>query len=438
MIAARVAACAAAFLLARAAAAQTCVRPTDPAGARGFAYGAATPRSFGNESVLVWYAASGAHAVAPASSRADGVPDAVADVAEVTRDALARFATMGFRAPVSDALNPACGSNGGDGRLDVYLFAMNGADGVTSAEEGRCEARRCAGFIIAQSRFGAPYVSAAAGVRTVLPHETFHAVQNAYHVELDRFWAEGTAQWAAATLDPTLGDLEHFLPAYFSQASRALDAPANGVTSSFLYGSAVWPVFLGERYGVDTIRAVLEAEAATPATTALAAADTALRARGASLAEAFTTFATWNAGAGREGTVGGYAAGATYPQVTVAELDGAASGITSGNAAFYYRVRATTESTATLDTDPARNAGMLIPVEDGNVRVDRATPLPATFTGEAIVAVAGFTPSKTDAPFELVVGAPSGGCAVAGGHVDPRAIALLALAALLRRRGTRR
>ena len=47
--------------------------------------------------VRVWYTKDGRHAVRAASSRLDGVPDDVARVAEVTEDALARYAQMGYR-----------------------------------------------------------------------------------------------------------------------------------------------------------------------------------------------------------------------------------------------------------------------------------------------------------------------------------------------------
>src|SRR5262245_24349596 len=110
------------------AAANPCVRPTDPGGFEGFEYGSSAVLTFGNAEILVWYTLEGPHAVAPNSSRADQVPDAVAAVAQVTAEAQIQFTQMGYLRPPSDALNPACGSNGGDDRLDVYLVHMLGAD----------------------------------------------------------------------------------------------------------------------------------------------------------------------------------------------------------------------------------------------------------------------------------------------------------------------
>lgn len=420
----------------RSAAAGSCVRPTDPGGVDDYAYGSATVRSFGNDKVLVWYATDGTHAVDLTSTRSDLVPDDVAEVAQVTSDALGSYATMGFRAPVSDQ-DPSCGSNGGDGRLDVYLVHMVGGDGMTVAEPGRCtsagKATRCASFVLAQSSYAALYPTASEGIHTVLPHETFHAVQNAYDSNLDRFWAEGTAQWAAKTLDPSLTDLERFLPDFFEQTARALDAPSNGVTSAFLYGAAIWPVYLTARHGGDVVRQVLEQEGLA-GDDALDATDAVLQAdEASSMAAEFPLFAAWNAATGKRAGSGGYAEAASYPEVAVSELeDGAASGITSGYASFYFHVKTDSTQTVTLDTDAARNAGLLVPLTDGVAHVDEAKPLPADLDGEAIIVVSGTTGSKKDAPFSIALsptGAGTGpatpasddgggGCAIASAHEE--------------------
>ncbi|HEY4187100.1 MAG TPA: MXAN_6640 family putative metalloprotease [Polyangia bacterium] len=447
--------CAAAFgalLAARGAWADGgCARPTDAAGIDDYAYGTATVQSFGNDSVLVWYATDGAHAVDTTSTRADGVPDDVADVAQVTADTLARYAIMGYRAPVSDAVNPACGSNGGDGRLDVYLVHMTGADGMTVAEAGRCTtagtASSCASFLIVQARFADLYRTADLGVRTVLPHETFHAVQNAYDAGLDRFWAEGTAQWAVKTLDPTLTDLERFLPAFFSQTSRALDGPAGGVTSAYLYGAAVWPVFLTARHGDDIVRAILEQEASAGGP-AITATDLALQAVGSSVAAEFPLFATWNAATGSRTGVGGYPNGAAYPLSPLSDFTASGGqGITSGLASFIYFAKLDAPADIALDGDPARNAGMWLPFESGVARVDQAVPLPARATGNGIIVVSGTTSNKTDAPFTVSVTTVStpgngGGCAVmaTGGNPGKTEVGVVVLSCLLywRRAGRRR
>ena len=391
--------------------AQECTRPTDPAGAADYAYGSATVESFGTDTVLVWFTREGEHAVNTHSTRTDGVPDDVAEVAQVTTDALQSYAMMGFHAPIADSTNTACGSNGGDGRLDVYLVQMVGADGLTNAENGRCtlsgQASSCAAFILAKSDFSTYYDTASIGIHTVLPHETFHVIQDAYDTNLDRFWAEGTAQWAAKTLDPSLTDLERFLPAFFDEASRSLDAPATGVTADFLYGAAIWPVFLTQRHGETFVRSVLAQEALAGAH-ALDATNTVLESEmpAGSMASEFPLFAAWNAATGARADAHGYTNGAHYPSVMLSEIhSGTAQGITSGYATYYYHTTTTSPATVTLDTNATRNAGLLVPLENGRANLEAAAPLPAQLDGEGIVVVSGITAHKTDAPFTVHVAA---------------------------------
>jgi len=429
-----------------------CTRPTDPGGASGYDYGDVEPSSFGNDLVLVWYTTEGAHAVNRESSRVDQVPDDVAMVAEVTSDALTRYAAMGFRAPISDALSPSCGSNGGDARFDVYLMNMRGADGMAVPEAGRCTSekpKQCASYLVAKANYAEYYDSAEQGILTVLPHETFHAVQNAYDADLDRFWAEGSAQWAAKVLDPTLTDLERNLPAFFSQSARSLDAPPSGVTSAFLYGSAIWPVFLSQRYDEDIVRSILEQEA-QQGDSAIVATDAVLHTLQSSIADEFPLFGAWNAATGTRTGSGGYENAKDYPEVEVTELASAGSmAITSGLSSFYYHASSDAPMRVLLDTDGTRNRGLLVPFENGQARVDRVESLPAELQGEGIVVVSGITTSKKDAPFTLSLGPvangskrpkDAGGCSIAPPSPTSRTAAplLLSLVAWFAARRTKR
>ena len=432
-----------ALFLSRGALAADCSRPTDESGAGGYAYGAAKVSSLGNARVLVWYTTEGEHAVNPASSRSDGVPDDVASALSVTTDALSGYAAQGYRAPLSDELAPECGENGGDARFDVYLMNMRGADGMTVPETGRCTSHapeQCASYLVAKSNFADYYDTAEIGIRTVLPHETFHAVQNAYDVELDRFWAEGTAQWATKVLYPELTDLERNLPAFFSQTSRSLEAQPSGVTAGFLYGSAIWPVFLSERFGSDVVRLVLEQEAIA-GDPAIVAADTVLQTLNSSIAQEYPLFSVWNSATGTRTGTGGYEHAASYPLVSLVEVSReSTNGITSGLDSFFYHALVTAPAQLTLETDSSRNTALLVPFEDGLPRVDRVTPLPAQLESEGIVVVSGITTKKTDGPFTLSVTRPAppsdGGCAVSNQRKPQRALALLfvPLALLGRRR----
>jgi hypothetical protein len=437
--------------LAPEAAAQCRGRPTDAAGYQGYAYGEAEVGSLATERARVHYAKSGAHAPNLASSRQDEVPDSVAFAAQTAEDALRRFAEMGFRAPPSDA---SCASNGGDARLDVYLVAFAAADGVTVPEA--CTGSVCASFALVDSTFaGRGYLTPEHGFRTVITHELFHAVQNAYRVDVDRFWAEGTAQWAMKVLHPDLTDFDKQLRAFFAEPQRSLDTPPSGVTAGFLYGSAVWPLFLTQNHGASFVRDALEAEA--PRKTTLEAIDEVLGAEGTSLADVYPVFGAWNAATGELAGTGGYPDAATYPGVKSSPLVDGANGITSGLSYFVYRGELDGPSGISLDTDPERNAAVVVPLEGGKARLERLARLPSNAEGEVLVVVAGITARKTDAPFTVRVGAPlaagdmpdgvasqprgdEGGCRAAGGSsslpggLAAAGLVLVALAACRSRR----
>ena len=390
---------------ARAASAAGCQgRPTDAAGFQGYTYGAEPVKSFASARVRVHYATTGVNSVDPTTTRGDSVPDAVALAADVGEKALAKYAEMGFKQPPPDT---ACTSNGGDDKLDVYLLAFSGADGSTTAES--CTGRSCSSFVLVEANFsGRGYPTAAEGIRTVVAHELFHSIQDGYDNEMDRFWAEGTAQWAMKQVYPELVDFERQLPAFFKDPTRSLDTQPSGVTAGFLYGSAVWPLFLTLRHGLDTVRLVMEQE--LDGTKSLAATDGVLMGKGSSIAEDYPLFGAWNSATKTLAGTGGYPDAAKYPGVKLAVLAEGATGITSGLSYYSYRATLDAPSQISVETDQARNAAVGVPIVDGKPDLAKAVKLPADLEGDVLVVVGGITTKKTDAPFTIHLGpaGPSG------------------------------
>lgn len=382
-------------------------RPTDPGGVRGYAYGSAPVQSFATAHIRVWYTLDGEHAVRNATTRADQVPDDVALAATITEEAYAKYGDMKFRPPVSDATHPACVSNGGDGKTDVYLMHFTAADGQTIPEQCKGTPKVCSGFILADAKLSS-YKTFEEGVRTVLPHELFHAVQEAYDSEMDGYWSEGTAQWAAKTLAPSIKDLERFLPVFFNEPSRSIDSPPGGSAASYLYATAIWPVFLGERFDANILRETLEAQGAAhvPAMDAVA---TAITNRKSTLGDEYPLFMVWNTATNVRAGAGGYANAASYPKLPAEDFpaEGVAKGITAGYASAIYRVNSTAAVEYVLDSDPERNRAMLVPVKDGITQVTEAKKLPAVLSGEGFVVISGITGKKSDAPYTLSTRAPS-------------------------------
>jgi hypothetical protein len=401
-------------LLAPRAGAQVCesARPTDAAGSAGISYGSVEVAFFDSASGLarVHYALSGAHVPPAASTLEPDVPDAIVVAAQAADDALAKYAELGFQPPLGDANSP-CASNGDSDALDIYVVNFAAADG--QAVHDHCEAGppvRCAGFVLVENNFPGAYANTAEGMRTVVPHELFHLVQDGYDSEVERWWAEGSAQWAAKLVYPELQDLERFLPGYFDNPWRPLNVPPSGVITSFLYATAIWPVFLHERHDSTLVREVYEGFTGD-GSSVLETTDLVLQARGSTLAQEFLQFAAYNAATGERAVAGeGYAAAADYPAVPVtpfAVSEGATlSEVSSGMGAFYYSVQSDRPLQLGLDAAPDRLAALLVPMSEGKARLSEAEPLPATLEGEGIVVVAGQSLSRTDAPFTLNAAAP--------------------------------
>jgi len=383
-------------------------RPTDADGAAGVSYGTAKVSFYDSASgrARVHYALTGPHVPPAASTLQDGVPDAVVVAAQAADDALAKYDELSYVKLIGDGDSP-CPSNGDSDAVDIYLTQFAAADGQALLDH--CDAgppKRCAGFVLVENDFkGGGYSSVAEGMRTVVPHELFHLVQDAYDADVERWWAEGTAQWAAKQVYPDLRDLERFLPGYFANPWRPLNIPPSGVVTDFLYATAIWPVFLNERFDVSIVRQVYEGFGPDRAGV-LPTTDVVLQAQGSSLAQEFLQFAAYNAATGaRAPDAGGYANAADYPLVPFKAVDASQALLAqdkgSGLGAFYYSLTADPAVELSLDADATRMAALWLPMADGKVQLDQAKPLPVTAEGDGVVVVAGQSTSRTDAPFKL-------------------------------------
>lgn len=384
-----------------------CQRPNDPGGANGYDYSPAPVSHFDGTSVRVWYTTTGVHAVNPATTRSDMVPDNVATAATIADAALASYAQMGFAATLSD--NGSGTMCGGTPALDIYLMHFNGADGET-AKEG-CKfvggSEQCWSFGQVEAKLENGYGNFALGAHIVIAHELFHSVQDGYDAGLDHFWAEGTAQWAAKTLYPAETDLENNLPGFFSAATQSIDVAGGGAVAEYLYGSAIWPVFLTEHIDPKAVLGAFQQEGKL-GPPSMHAIDMALPAFGSSLADAFPTFASWNAGTGTRAGTGGYANAKTYPMVTLTPLpDGGTSGIVTGFSVFYYSYDfGGTPTQLTIQADGTRVGARTFPLVSGKAQLDQLTALPATTSGAGVLVVAGISSKKSDAPFTITAATP--------------------------------
>ena len=256
--------------------------------------------------VLVHYATTGVDAVPAADADADGTPDFVEAVAGIAEAALDQIVALGFRAPLAD------GTLGGDARLDIYLQNLVAADGNAGTDS--CTGNRCIGHVIAENDYaGFNYPSVTEGIQSVVPHEIFHLVQNAYASGQPSTWTEGSAVWIVEQLyGAGNNDFERFLPSFLTRSYRPFERPIAGFGDSYPYGAALWPYFLTHRFDVDAVVAAWEASESADF---LDAADVMLRARGSELEAAFTELTRWNLFTGANAAGGSYPAAGAWAEV---------------------------------------------------------------------------------------------------------------------------
>ena len=257
--------------------------------------------------VLVHYATTGVDAVAPADADHDGVPDFVGQVATTAELALARFIAVGFRRPLGD------GARGGDGRLDIYLRDLASADGNAGIDA--CDATdHCVGFVAAENDFaGYAYASITEAIRSVVPHEIFHLVQDAYAGGQPATWTEGSAVWSVEYLfGDGCSDFERFLPAFVTRSFRPFERAVGGFGDGYPYGAALWPYYLEQRFGVGTVVAAWAASEHAPF---LDAIDAALAPVGSTTDAAWADLTRANVFTGARAGGGDYVAAAAWPEV---------------------------------------------------------------------------------------------------------------------------
>ncbi len=195
----------------------------------------------------------------------DGVPDYVFDVATTAAAALDLWLELGLRPPVSE-LELGLGELGGSAALDIYLVDFQGsADGVFGVDQCGGAPPRCVGWIGIENDFaGYGYPTLARAIATVVPHESFHAVQAAYATDLPVWMSEGTATWAERIYDLEAPGFLARSDDYLALSERPLDQPPSGPVQGFAYGTALWWWYLTERHGVELMDALLRASEGDP------------------------------------------------------------------------------------------------------------------------------------------------------------------------------
>lgn len=423
-----------------------------------------TPLAHDGEHVRVHYVTTSDDAVPPDDADDSGVPDFVEEVVRLAEISWQDLEARGFRTPLVDAgLVPD--DDGGDGRFDIYLTNLKQADGNYVVEACTEEPVHCAGYFAMENDLaGFNYDSVEEGISVLTSHELFHAVQAAYVTELAVTWSEGTAMWNQEQTFPEQDDYEVKVAAFLARPDRPFDRGGGGFGDRYVYGAALWPTFLEERYGDGTVQRSLEAcEALGAGSSFLDAIGQMLADDGESLESAWIEFSRWNLFTGeRADPSRSYQAGAGLAAVATDEgitALGAAETTVEGMSARYLPVAVDGERMQiSVEVDDAA-AAAFYPQDDGGALGDEIELvrddglLSAVLPGEArgILVLTSFRRGGLPRPatVEVAVAPPDeggddddeGGCQAArssGGPVPGTALLLAASAFVLANRRRRR
>ena len=400
------------------------IRPTDGNGWNGNGYGAGvTVKSYASPGgwFRVHYTLDGTHAVPKADTDNSGVPDFAEDFGK-TFDQVYKtlIQTRGFRPPLDDSKYHDRPDYGGDSRFDVYLQDMptGGADGYMVTEAcNNATPKQCAGYMVVDNDFKEySYPTAKDGMEVLSSHEFFHAMQNAYRYNLPRNISEGSAVWATEQVFPKQKDFEGFARVFFKQPERSLDHD-QGLADSFPYSQGVWFQFLGEKFGVKAIPAVLEelSEKGISSEYLLATDVVLKRDHKSSLTAAYAEFALWNYFTGsRSFGYPSYKEAANYAEVTVTSQSAALPTRISGEIAYlgarYHKVKATKGSWVKVTSErPAAKLALHLITWDtaGKAKIvsgkAEQKEISIMSTGEVSIVAASTATSDRHIPYSLAV-----------------------------------
>ena len=203
----------------------------------------------------VHYDTEGGNAVSPKDADTNGIPDYI-DLTLAILDStwVLEIEQLGYNPPPSDN-----GLGGGD-EYDVYVielgvgrsyygFAYPGTSGATTYSHLEID-----------NNFTDPGYKQTRGLdalRVTIAHEFHHAIQFGYYATFDgSWWQESTSTWMEEVAYPQIDDYLQYLTYFLSEPQRALNSGSYG--SLHTYGTAIFSLFLDQRYGRELNRLIWE------------------------------------------------------------------------------------------------------------------------------------------------------------------------------------
>ena len=203
----------------------------------------------------VHYDTEGRHAVALTDDDDNGIPDYI-DLTMAVLDSVwvLEIEQLGYNPPPSDN-----GLGGGD-EYDVYVvelgigrsyygFTYPGTFGTTTYSHLEIDNNF--------TDLGYKQTRGLDALRVTIAHEFHHAIQFGYYAKFDgSWWQESTSTWMEEVAYPHIDDYLQYLTYFLSEPQRALNSGPYG--SLHTYGSAIFSLFLDQRYGRELNRLLWE------------------------------------------------------------------------------------------------------------------------------------------------------------------------------------
>jgi len=156
---------------------------------------------------------------------------------------------LGFLPPPSD------GSEGGDGKYDVYVSNIGGIYGVTYFES-MVASSNWQSYMDIHCNFNGFYTEGIDAARVTVAHEFHHAIQSGSYAPVspaepfrnsDLFFYELTSTAFEEFVFDTVNDYYAYMPDYFNHPENPLSVQ-NG------YNIAIWNLYLQKRFGFEVIK----------------------------------------------------------------------------------------------------------------------------------------------------------------------------------------
>ncbi|HEX2897563.1 MAG TPA: MXAN_6640 family putative metalloprotease, partial [candidate division Zixibacteria bacterium] len=219
----------------------------------------------------VHFSRTGTNAVYQPTVTTGGIPNYVINVARIFDSVYAHIIdTLGFPKPPSDGGYPS----GVDSLYDVYLrnlggnfFGLTYPDSLFFSGGFSLDATS---FVVIdndyqESSFGQYNSQPLNAVRVTAAHEFFHAVHFAIDISeaedytdsvlQRRYWYEMSAVWMEEEIYDDINDYYTVLPFFFNRPRSSIQQFAS-FFDFHPYASAVFPIFLTEKFGRDIIKPI--------------------------------------------------------------------------------------------------------------------------------------------------------------------------------------